>query len=152
MKAKLLDEGGAKTYMLVFDRGDEVVERLTTFAAERNLVAAHLTGLGAFSRVTLGFFERESKDYRRIVFDEQVEVMSLVGNVARDARGEVKLHAHVVVGRRDGTAHGGHLIEARVWPTLEVVLFAHREPLRRSVDEETGLPLLDLTESVTGEG
>ena len=77
--------------------------------------------------------------------------MSLVGNVARDAQGEPKLHAHVVVGRADGTAHGGHLLEGHVWPTLEVILSAHEEPLRRSVDEETGLPLLDLSESVTGE-
>jgi uncharacterized protein len=151
LKTKLLREGDVKTFVLVFDKGDEVVAQLTAFARERDIVGAHLSGLGAFSRVTFGFFEKASNDYRRIVLDEQVEVMSLVGNVARDARGEPKLHAHVVVGRVDCTAHGGHLLEGHVWPTLEVILSAHKEPLRRNVDEETGLPLLDLTESVTGE-
>jgi uncharacterized protein len=53
-----------------------------------------------------------------------------------------QVHAHVVVGRADGTAHGGHLLEAHVWPTLEVVLTEAPAHLRRELDEETGLPLI----------
>jgi predicted DNA-binding protein with PD1-like motif len=72
--------------------------------------------------VTLGFFELTRKNYKEIAIEEQVELMSLVGNIARDDKGEPKLHAHVVVGKSDGTAHGGHLLEAHVQPTLEVVI------------------------------
>ena len=54
------------------------------------------------------------------------------------------MHAHVVVGRRDGTAHGGHLLRARVWPTLEVVLAESSAELRKKHDDETGLALIDL--------
>jgi uncharacterized protein len=77
---------------------------------------------------------------------EQVEVLSLVGNIARDEDGEPKVHAHVVLGRSDGTTRGGHLLEGRVRPTLEVVLTETPEHLRRKTDEETGLPLISIGE------
>jgi predicted DNA-binding protein with PD1-like motif len=47
-----------------------------------------------------------------------------------------------VLGRRDGSAVAGHLLEAHVWPTLEVVLVAYSDNLNRQKDPETGLALL----------
>lgn len=94
----------------------------------------------------MGFFESERKDYKKIPINEQVEVMSLIGNITLDEGGEPKVHAHVVVGRRDGTAHGGHLLEAHVQPTLEVILVESPTRLRRKMNAEVGLPLIDLTE------
>ena len=145
MKSKLLDDGDAKMFVLVFDTGDEVVAGLLDFAKEHKL-AASLTAIGAFERVTLGFFESGRKDYRKIHIDEQVEVMSLVGNITLEESGEPKVHAHVVVGRRDGTAHGGHLLEAHVRPTLEVILVESPRRLRRRMNVDVGLALIDLTE------
>ena len=113
MKAKLIHDDGEKTFAIVFDKGDEVASGLLAFAKEQNLSASHFTAIGAFERVTLGFFEREQNDYKRIPIDEQVEVLSLVGDIASDGD-EPKVHAHVVVGKADGTAHGGHLLEARL--------------------------------------
>jgi predicted DNA-binding protein with PD1-like motif len=149
MRAKLLDETGEKTYVLVFDKGDEVVANLTAFARERQLSASHFTAIGAFSGATLGYFERERRDYRRIPVRGQVEVLSLVGDIALED-GQPKVHAHVVVGEPDGTARGGHLLEARVWPTLEVVLVESPRHLRRRPDPETGLALIDLGDESTG--
>lgn len=71
---------------------------------------------------------------------EQVEVFSLMA--ARPT-----IHAHVVIGKSDGTVHGSHLLEAHVWPTLEVVLTEAPKHLRRQVDAETGLALIGLGES-----
>lgn len=68
----------------------------------------------------------------------------LTGDVAIDEQGEPQVHAHVVIGKSDGSAHGGHLLEARVWPTLEIVLAQSAEPLRKRVDPETGLALIAL--------
>jgi uncharacterized protein len=143
VKSKLLAEGAERTFVLVFDKGDEPVSQLTGFAEEHGVSAAHFTGIGAFSDVTLGYFDREAKDYERIPLDEQVEVLALAGDIALED-GEPKVHAHVVVGKRDGTAHGGHLLEAHVWPTLEVVLVETPGHLRRELDEETQLPLIRL--------
>jgi predicted DNA-binding protein with PD1-like motif len=145
MKSKLLDDGDEKTFVIVFDTGDEVVAGLLDFAKEHKL-AASMTAIGAFERVTLGFFEPERKDYKKIFIGEQVEVMSLVGNITLEESGEPKVHAHVVVGKSDGTAHGGHLLEAHVRPTLEVILVESPTRLRRKMNAEVGLALIDLTE------
>ena len=141
MKSKLLSDRGDKTFILVFDKGDEVMAELLAFVRTEKIVSAHFNALGAFSDVTFGFFERERQDYKRINVG-QVEVMSLVGNVAATEDGEPKIHAHVIVGKLDGTAHGGHLFEGRVWPTLEMILIQTPESLLRKVDQETGLALI----------
>jgi predicted DNA-binding protein with PD1-like motif len=143
MQAKLLHEDGEQTIALVFDTDDEVVAGLTAFAKRRGLAGSHFTGIGAFSDVVLGYFEWSRKDYRRIPIGEQVEVLSLVGDIAL-ADGEPKVHAHVVVGKSDGTAHGGHLLEGHVRPTLEVVLVESPAHLRRKHDPESGIALIDL--------
>ncbi len=140
MRAKSLGEGRR---VLVFDPGESVVSELTDFAARHRITAASFQAIGAFRRVTLGYFDLEKKDYRRIPIDEQVEVVSLTGNVALHGT-DTKIHAHVVVARSDGTAHGGHLLEATVRPTLEVVLQEMPAEMTRRSDPETGLALIDL--------
>ena len=142
MKSTLLDATGPRTWALIFDKGDEPVAGLTAFAKAQKLGAAHFTAIGAFSDVTLGYFDRAKQDYKKIPLHEQVEVLSLIGDVALD-KGEPKIHAHVVVGRADGEARGGHLREAHVWPTLEVVLVESPRHLRKRHDPETGLALID---------
>jgi predicted DNA-binding protein with PD1-like motif len=94
--------------------------------------------------VTLGYFDWRRKDYQKIPLREQVEVLSLLGDVALDEKGGPKIHAHVVVGRSDGNAHGGHLLEAHVRPTLEVILVESPRHLQRRHDPESGLGLIRL--------
>ena len=142
MKSTSIGERG-ESHVLVFDKGDEVMTGLTRFSSEQRITAAHFTAIGAFSDVTLGFLDPESKEYEPIELDEQVEAVSLVGDVTLED-GEPRVHAHVVVGKRDGSAYGGHLLEAHVWPTLEVVLTESPSHLRRQVDPESGLPLIAL--------
>jgi predicted DNA-binding protein with PD1-like motif len=143
MKAKLIDERGQKTFALIFDKGDEFIDGLTSFARENELGGSHFTAIGAFRDVMLGYFDRETKKYKEIPIVEQVEVLSLVGGIAlKDNIPQV--HAHVVLGKVDGTAHGGHVLEAHVWPTLEVVLTESPKHLNRKIDPETGLALIEV--------
>ena len=142
MKHTLLSAASPKTWALVFDKGDEPIATLTRFAKEHELGAAHLTAIGAFSEVTLGYFDRALRDYIRIPLREQVEVLSLIGDIALD-QGAPKIHAHVVVGLPDGSTRGGHLLDARVWPTLEVILVESPRHLQRRHDPESGLALID---------
>ncbi len=144
MKSKLLhDEKGLKTFAVVFDKGDEVREGLLEFANANRFADAHLTGIGAFNEVTLGFFDPRQKDYKKIPLHEQVEVLSFTGNIVQQD-GKPRLHAHVVVGRSDGTAHGGHFLGGRAWPTLEIIVSEMPVYLRRRQDSETGLALIEL--------
>jgi predicted DNA-binding protein with PD1-like motif len=144
VKAQRLDEQhGNRTFVVVFDKGDEAKAGLTSFAQDNQVSAARLTAVGGFSRAVLGYFDRQKKEYRRIPVDEQVEVLSLVGDVALKPDGGPEVHAHVVVGRSDGTTLGGHLLEAEVWPTLEVVITDAPRHLRKTHDPETGLALIN---------
>ena len=144
MRVELLQENGERTYAVVLDKGDEFVSSIEQFAREYNLKGSHFTAIGAFQDVLLGYFERERQDYKRIPITEQVEVLSLVGNIAISHR-EPKLHAHVVVGKSDGMAYGGHVLEAHAWPTLEVIVDEEPGHLQRHTDEETQLALLTLS-------
>jgi predicted DNA-binding protein with PD1-like motif len=146
MQAKLLSsDGDGKTYAIIFDTGDEVVSGLLDFARKNQLGGSHFTAIGALHNVAVGYFNWNKKDYKRIPINEQVEVLSLMGDIALDDKGEPKLHAHIVVGKSDGTAHGGHLMEAHVRPTLEVILVESPKHLQRRHDNETGLALIRLT-------
>lgn len=145
MRATLLHANGERSWALVFATGDEPLAALRDFAAREKLRASRFTGIGAFSDVVLGFFEWERKDYRRIPLAEQTEVVALVGDLS-EWRGEPLVHAHVVVGRADGTTMGGHLLEAHVRPTLEIMLVESPAHLARHWDPEVALPLLDAGE------
>lgn len=144
MEPVLLDRAhdGCRSFALVFASGDDVVAPLTTWLEGAGVRAASFTALGAFARATVGYFDLEARDYVSIPVDEQVEVLSLVGNVSEGPKNEVRIHAHVVLGCRDGSTRGGHLLDAEVRPTLEVMLTEHSWRLRRRIDPSTGLPLL----------
>jgi uncharacterized protein len=143
MRSALIGENGEKTYALIFDTGDEAASGILDFAKEHDLAGSHFTAIGAFSRVVVGYFDLATREYRKLPIDEQVEVLSLVGDVALKD-GEPMVHAHVVVGKRDGTAWGGHLIEGHVRPSLEVMLVETPAHLHREYDAESGLALIRL--------
>lgn len=145
MRSKLLSTvAGQRTFAVVFDTGDEVVAGLEGFAREQRLGGSHFTAIGACRSVTLGYFEWDTRQYRPIPLDEQVEVLSLVGDVSLKPDGQPGVHAHIVVGKADGTAHGGHLLRATVRPTLEVILTESPTHLQRQPDRDVGIPLIRL--------
>lgn len=146
MKSKRLNPSGPATYALVFDKGDEVIANLTESARRSHLNGSHFTAAGAFQKPTLGYFDRDRKEYKKIPVDEQVEVLSLIGDVAAKEGGEHKVHVHVVVGKADGTAHGGQILEATVWPTLEATLTEEPAHLQRRHDAQTGLTLIAIVD------
>jgi predicted DNA-binding protein with PD1-like motif len=132
-----------RSFVLVLDAGDEIVRAISQFAEQYDLRAAHFTALGALASARLGYWLPGTSEYEPIEVAEQVEVLSLVGNVAWSGQ-QRRVHAHITIGTRDGTARGGHLLEGQVNPTLEMILHELPEVLRRTKDAATGLPLLDL--------
>jgi hypothetical protein len=133
---------GGQSYILIGEPGEEAMSVLSEFARTRHLDAAQLTGVGAFARATVGWFDREAKDYRRIQIDQQCELLSLLGDIAESDEGP-QVHVHVVLGLPDGTTRGGHLLGAEIWPTLEVVVREAPAHLRKKSRPEFGLALID---------
>jgi uncharacterized protein len=131
-----------KTFILVFKEGDELADGLLQFAKEQKLSAASFKAVGALYSVRLGWFSWENKKYEpSVTLDEQVELLSLIGDVALKD-GEPVVHAHAVIGKKDGTAHGGHLLAAYIRPTCEVVLTESPAQLQKFVDPESGIALI----------
>lgn len=133
-----------RTFVLVLESGEEVVDTLNRWCRAREVTAARFTAIGALSAVTLGWFDWHEKRYLEIPVSEQVEVLTLAGDVALDD--EVpSVHAHVVVGDSGGGARGGHLLAGHVRPTLEVVLDESPAHLHKQYDEASGLALISPT-------
>jgi len=141
MRSKLLNVDPPVTYAVVLDTGDEAVAELGKFIRDNEVEAASLTAIGAFHRALLGYFDWQSKQYKKIAVEEQVEVLSLVGDVAVAEAGPT-LHVHAVLGKADGSVVGGHLLEGHVRPTLEVILIQPPSYLRKRRDPTTGLALI----------
>ena len=146
MKSKVVEDADVVTYVVVCDPGDEAVSALAQFARSERLEAAQITGVGAFEHATVGWFDRAARDYRRIPVTGQCEVLSLLGDVAEGQDGPV-VHLHVVLGLSDGTTRGGHLLEGRVFPTLEVVVTETPARLRKVLRPDIGIALIDLDQS-----
>lgn len=146
MQHTLLSEhDGQRTFALIFASGDEVIGCLQKFVEHEQLSAASFSAIGAYSSAVLGYFDWDRKDYVKIPVEEQVEVASLIGDVAETEDGGRALHIHLAVGKSDGTALAGHLLEAKVRPTLEVILTESPAHLCRVHDPETGLALIRLS-------
>jgi predicted DNA-binding protein with PD1-like motif len=141
MRSKLLNPDPPLTWALALATGDEVTETLGRFVRENGIAAASITAIGAFERAVLGYFDWQTKQYRKIPVEQQVEVLSLLGDVALAEAGP-SLHLHAVLGKSDGSVVGGHLLEARVRPTLEVILVRPPSYLKKRKDAETGLALI----------
>jgi len=145
MTVKLVkDTPEEKVYAIVFVKGDEVLSGLTDFAAKYKVGDAHFTGIGAVSSATTAWLDLEKKMYHPTVTNQQVEVLSLVGDIAT-FNGKPVVHMHVVLGRRDGSTVGGHVWELNVNPTVEVFLTANTAPLGKRADPASGMKLIDPT-------
>ncbi|MFC5035163.1 PPC domain-containing DNA-binding protein [Tianweitania sediminis] len=131
-----------RTILAVLEKGDEAMDCLRRLAEVENISAAQLTALGAFRTAELSFFEWDTKEYLSIPVNEQVEVATMVGDIALDGEGKPAVHVHAVLGKRDGRAIAGHLARGEVRPTLEVVITETEAHLHRVKDDETGLPLI----------
>lgn len=154
----LEDVGGRRKFVLVLDQGEEVVASIAHFATELLVKGASLTGIGALSHATLGWFNPATKEFRQNEVGEQAEVLAITGNIAEgvDHDGEpdtggVKLHLHIVLGCGDASVKGGHLVAGLVSPTMELIVEEAAEHLTRGVDGASGLVLLEPRHGCTHE-
>lgn len=144
MQSKLVAQTPfGRSYALVGDLGDDVLAQLQEFLAAERVAAATFYGLGGFQQATLAYYDMEQKRYLPIEVDEQVEVLSFIGNVATYQE-KPRIHAHCVVGHRDGHTTGGHLLAGIVRPTLELMIGEIAWGLTRTDRPEIGIPLLSL--------
>jgi predicted DNA-binding protein with PD1-like motif len=143
MQVQLLTPGEAtKQYAVIFYKGDEAFSGLLEFAEKYHVTSAHFTAIGAVSGATVAWFDPQRKMYKKIPIVGQHEVIGMSGDIAL-YQGKPVVHTHMVVGNPDGTTVGGHVLEAYVSPTLEVMVTVDPKSMHKRLDPETDLTLID---------
>jgi predicted DNA-binding protein with PD1-like motif len=137
-------------HLIRIEAGENVMSSLGEYFAgvcEREGASfANVNAAGAVSWAKLAYWDADEKAYHDQDFNEQLEVVSFLGNLAlKDGRPFA--HLHVVLSRSDFSTVGGHLRDAVVRPTLEVWLRTEEVVVERRKDAVSGLDLLDLAEN-----
>lgn len=144
MQCKLVSKPDeTRVWIAVLKEGEEARQALLEIAKKEKIDNASFVALGAFARTTVAYFDWQKKKYQAIPIDEQVEVITLVGDIVPDEKGKASLHAHAVLGRSDGSTRGGHLQEGHVRPTLEITITETPAHLTRRKHPELGLALIE---------
>jgi predicted DNA-binding protein with PD1-like motif len=144
MQYKLVSKPGeTRIWIAVLKEGEEAKQALLEIAKREKIETASFVALGAFARATIAYFDWQNKKYQDIPIEEQVEVITLVGDIVPDDKGKQSLHAHTVLGRNDGTTRGGHLQRGHVRPTLEITITETPAHLTRHKHPELGLALIE---------
>ncbi len=142
VKVKLLSTNGeTRTYVLIFSPGDEVRSGLNEFAQKYGVKSAYFSGIGDVISAKAGFFDYERKMFKVISIDTS-EITSFIGNIAI-FNGKAVAHTHVSVATKDGSVHGGHLIELYVGPTLEVFVIVEPTALYKKLDTRYNAGVID---------
>ena len=145
MKIQLISRGEQiREYAVIFGKGDEALSGLLEFAEKYNITSAHFTAIGALDGADVAWFDLRRKQYKKIPIAGQVEVIAMVGDIAL-YQGKPVIHSHMVVGAEDGTTHGGHVLDAHVSPTLEVMVTVDPFTMQKRFDPDTDLTLIDPT-------
>jgi predicted DNA-binding protein with PD1-like motif len=143
MQVELLNPGEAtKQYAVIFYQGDEAFSGLLEFAEQYQVTSAHFTAIGALNKATLGWFDPQRRMYKKIPVNGQHEVIGMSGDIAL-YQGKPVVHTHMVVGSPDGTTLAGHVLDAYVSPTLEVMVTVDPITMKKRFDPATDLTLID---------
>jgi predicted DNA-binding protein with PD1-like motif len=134
------NEGNYSTFS--FKKGEEIMSTLKIHLVEHGIKAAHITGLGAASALEIAYYNIETKEYERHQIQEDVEILSLNGNVGVAKDGTTIIHLHGTFGKQDLSVIGGHIFSMEVSGAGELHMRTFTGKINRAYDEETGLTLM----------
>ena len=139
MEYKKTDE----CWVIVLRKGERIIEKLTDFIETEGIRSGHLNAIGAVSEVELAHYNLEKKRYNTKQFSQALEIVSLMGNVTMKGNESI-IHCHIVVGTNEMNLYGGHLKEATVAATCEIIFNELEEVVYKEQDEDTGLNLINM--------
>ena len=139
MKSKKIDD----KYIIRLERGDKIIESIKNFCNENDVKLGYFFGIGALDQVELAHYIVENKKYSSKKFNEALEIVNLIGNVAT-MDNEIYLHCHITLSDKDMKAIAGHLVEGKIAATCEIILIPLNSEINRKYDDFIGLNLLDI--------
>ena len=131
-------------WLIRMEKGEEIVSSLLSFSKKNNVLSATIMGIGATNKFSLSIFDTTLNKYIEKEYSGDYEITSLLGNIAIFEK-EPVFHIHITLGDRENNAIGGHLNYAFVSGTCEIVIDEFSEKVERSLDQKSGLKLLNLS-------
>jgi len=129
----------AKIYGLM--AGADIPKDILAIAEKEKTVTARVEAIGGVNELSLAYFNHEAKKYEEHTFQEFLEVTSILGNVTLKD-GKPFLHIHGTFGRKDLSVLAGHVISAKVFPLLELVMTPTKNRALRRFDDDLGLNVI----------
>ena len=129
-----------KTIVMRIDKGEEILTQLKAMALKENVQLASVRALGATNDFTVGVFKVDEKKYYANHFTGDFEIVSLTGTIST-MNGEYYAHLHMSAGDAQGRVFGGHLNEAIISATCEMVVEVIDGRVERTHDADVGLNL-----------
>lgn len=130
-------------YLIRLDIGEEIVSSILEFALKNNIAFAQVFAIGASNDILLGSFNPLKKVYQEKHFKKDYEICNLTGNLTM-VNDKPFLHAHITLADEHFECIGGHLNQAIVSATCEIMLYTCNERVNRVYETESRLYLLDL--------
>lgn len=130
------------TIITRIDKGEEILEQVKNIALQEHIQLASVQALGAVNHFTVGVFKTSEKKYYANEFKGDFEIVSLTGTI-NTMNDEFYCHLHMSVGNEKGEVFGGHLNQAIVSATCEMVITVIDGYIDRYHDHEVGLNLFD---------
>jgi len=131
------------TIFMRLDPGEEILASLRQLCTDESIALGAVQGIGAVNRAVFGLFDPATKRYGANTLETNLEIVSLAGNItAMDGR--PYLHLHMSVADGSGAVFGGHLSEAVVSATAEIVVTRIDGAVGRRFDEGIGLNLMEV--------
>lgn len=120
------------------DKGEEILTQLEIISKKEGIKLAEVSALGATNDITVGVLHTAEKKYYPNHFTGDMEIVSLTGTVST-MNGEYYAHLHMSAGNGEGHVVGGHLNQAIISATCEMVISIIDGEVDRAFNEEVGL-------------
>ncbi|MGQ4834317.1 MAG: PPC domain-containing DNA-binding protein [Candidatus Asgardarchaeia archaeon] len=140
---EFINELTGKVIVKILKRGEDVYKAIEDAAKKHDIDAAVFNMIGAVSKAIIGYFDEDSKEYKKTIFEKDMELVSCMGNISRKEDGSIVVHAHIAIADEKGHVYGGHLFQGTLaGATGELFILPLKNRIIRKIDDKTGLFLI----------
>lgn len=130
-------------YLIKLNKGEKIVESLTVFINENKIQSGYFYGIGAASNAEIAHYNVETQKYSSKVFEKPLEITNIIGSLGI-FEDKPLIHPHITVADEQCRVFGGHLVEATISGTLELVFLDFKMAINKKVDPIVGLKTFDI--------
>jgi predicted DNA-binding protein with PD1-like motif len=127
-----------KVHIIRVKPKQELASEIARYCRKSGISSGVVIGIvGSVESASLNYLKQLPGKFETKEFSGPLEIVGAQGSVALKGS-ELIIHIHIQLSDTDG-CHGGHLVEARIFSTAEVIIGELDYQLHRYADDYTGL-------------